>query len=162
MEKEKEKNMSKTIKRVISIIMSLAVAICIVPTCVGAEEISEENILSLSEDDISLQSLNVGKEYYHYDGKGNIVVIIQFTDRNRMLVKYVENTKTSRYINMYVSTINKTFGVRNFVVKGKQTHSEAYNLNINSVTKLKVEIFRHTSTNPKSAQIDPISFTYTA
>ena len=148
--------MSKTIKRVISIIMSLAVAICIVPTCVGAEEISEENILSLSEDDISLQSLNVGKEYYH------IVVIIQFTDRNRMLVKYVENTKTSRYINMYVSTINKTFGVRNFVVKGKQTHSEAYNLNINSVTKLKVEIFRHTSTNPKSAQIDPISFTYTA
>lgn len=142
--------MNKIIKAVISIVMSFAIAICLVPTWAVAEEVSAKE-----DDGISLATIGVGGEPYSiYDKWGKISA--QFSSQRTLLVTYTDLHNTSRYISMYVSNAGKEFPVENFVVKANGAKSVSYPISVSGYSNVVITVFRHTSTSPNSGQIDPI------
>ena len=139
--------MNKMIKTIISVVMSFAMVVCLAPTGAGAKE------MSAKEDGISPASINIGVPYYVQDKYGKIT--FRFSSQSTLVVTYTDLTNKSRYIKMYVSTPSKSFPVRKFIVKANRAHSESYNINV-AVSKVTVTIYRHTSSDSTSGQIDPI------
>lgn len=141
--------MNKIMKEVIPIVMSFAMAVCLVPTWAGAKEMHAQ------EDGISLQSFEIGKQYFIRDKKMEIMAM--FNSQDTLVVKCRSLTKISRYVEMYVSTSSKSFKVRTFTVKGNDSHSELYSINRANAGKITITIYPHTSSSPSSGYIDPLT-----
>lgn len=141
--------MNKIIKAAISIVMSFAIAVCLVPTWAGAEEVS------VNEDDgISPATIGMGNEYQVLDKWGKISAM--FVEKERLRVTYTDLTNTSRYIKIYLSEAGEEFPVKTLVVKANKSGSVLYNINYSNYSNIIITIYRHTSTSPNSGQIDPI------
>lgn len=141
--------MNKIMKAVISIAMSFVMVVCLTPTWAGAEEMSAQ------EDGISAQSFDIGKQYFIRDKRMEIMAM--FNSQDTLVVKCKSLTSTSRYVEMYVSTSNKSFKVRKFTVKGNNSHSELYSINRANAGKITITIYPHTSTSPSSGYIAPLT-----
>lgn len=140
--------MNKAMKVVMSIMMSFAMVVCMASTEVGAKAVSAP------EDSISPQGYEIGQQYSITDGRMEIMGM--FSSQDTMVIKIKNLTNKSRYVDLYVTTSSKTFKVRKFNVKSKDSHSELYSVNRGSVGKITIEIYPHTSSNPKSGFIDPL------
>lgn len=139
--------MNKVMKGIISVVMSFAMVICLAPAWAGAEE------MSAGEDEIAPASITIGQQYSIMDSRGEITA--QFIEPSKVLIQYKNKTETARYVEMDVSTPNKSFKTRTFVIGKKGTHSELYNINYN-VGRVTIVVYPHTSTNPSSGYIDAL------
>lgn len=141
--------MNKMMKVAISIMMSFAMVVCLASTEAGAKA------MSAPEDVISPQGYEIGQQYFRTDGRMEIMGM--FSSQNTMVVKIKNLTNIDRYVDLYVTTSSKTFKVRKFNVKTKDSHSELYSVDRGSVGKITITIYPHTSSNPNSGYIDPLT-----
>ena len=141
--------MKKLLKSVMAVMMSLAMAVCLLATEAGATEVSNH------DDEISLNSLIIGRSYSAGDNYGKIT--IQFTNQSTLLVTYTNLMSKKRYVEMYTSTSSKTFAVIKFTVAKNAAHSESYSINIANASKVTVTVYPHTSSSAGSAYMDPLT-----
>ncbi|MFR2010642.1 MAG: hypothetical protein ACLS49_03880 [Christensenellales bacterium] len=141
--------MNKIVKSIISIMMSLAMIVCIIPTEAMATEISEQDY------GISVQRFTIGKKYTKKDNYNKITAY--FVSKNQLCVE-CENIKgQNRYTELYVSTMSKNFKKRTFVLKKGSPHSEIYSIDALNTSKVTITIYPHTSTSPSSGYTDELT-----
>ena len=144
--------MKKLLKSVMAVMMSLAMAVCLLATEAGATEVSNH------DDEIALQSINIGVPYHNYyysNGNQVIKLTAQFTNQSTLMITYMDLSGKSRLVEMDVSTSSKTFNQRSYVVKANKTHSETYSINVSNASKVTSMLYPHTSTKPNSGYIGP-------